>query len=221
MRTRRWPYRLTFLLLLPFLLIAISCSRSAGQPAAPSPNPSSGVPFHPGIDSSVDPASEPAVSPNAPLGLPFRPADVLSLPAGTLLTVRLDHPLSSAHTDPDAAFAAEVDEPVLLNGKTVVPRGTRVQGHIEAARISDVNHRTGYLRLSLDSINMDHQDFPIQTASLFARAHTAGSGNEPGSAAGNPAVVRLRAGRRLTFRLTSDFAINSAPQALGKAKASS
>jgi len=145
----------------------------------------------------------------------------MSLPAGTLLTVRLDHSLSSSNSDSATSFTAEVDEPVLLNGKTVVPRGTRVQGHLEAARVSDVNHRTGYLRLSLDSINMEHQDFPIQTSSLFARARSTVSSSGSQHPESGSSVVRLKTGRRLTFRLTSDFAINSTPQTPGKVKASS
>ena len=53
--------------------------------------------------------------------LPFH--DSNSLPAGTLLTVRLKNPISAEIPDANLAFEAVVDEPVAVEGNQLVPRG--------------------------------------------------------------------------------------------------
>jgi hypothetical protein len=121
-----------------------------------------------------------------------------SLPAGTLLTVRLNQAIT---TTPEASgtFDATIDEPIAVNGVRVVSRGTAVSGRVESARASTVKSDRGYVRLSLSTIDLAGRDLPIQTSSLFARAN-AGPGpqlNNANSASG----VRLDKGRRLTFQL--------------------
>jgi hypothetical protein len=125
--------------------------------------------------------------------IPFR--DVGSLPAGTLLTVRLKTPIISDSPKNSATFAALVDEPVVVEGETLVPRGASVAGRIEAARSSTMTHNRGYVRLTLDLVDIAGRDLPIRTASLFARGN-------PGSTANPTDMVSLEQGRRLTFRLT-------------------
>jgi hypothetical protein len=90
---------------------------------------------------------------------------------------------------------------------------------VESARVSDVRRDAGYVRLTLESIQIDGKDVPLQTSSLFARG-TAGDASAVHPSAGtadtsrigqsHPAqpradqatIIRLKKGRRLTFRLT-------------------
>jgi len=65
---------------------------------------------------------------------------------------------------------------------------------VESARASKVKHNPGYVRLTLDSIDVAGKDLPVQTSSLFAR------GNAPTGDA-SLSVLTLEQGRRLTFRL--------------------
>jgi hypothetical protein len=133
--------------------------------------------------------------------------DSHSLPTGTLLTVRLENPLSADSSD-DAAgtFNAIVDEPVVLNGTTLVPRGANAAGRVEAARTSTVKRDRGYIRLTLATIDIAGRNLPVQTSSLFAR----GSFDTPNpSAASSENAVHLDKGRRLTFRLTGPVDITT------------
>jgi hypothetical protein len=121
--------------------------------------------------------------------------DSQRLPIGTLLTVRLENPLSADSSD-DAAgtFNAIIDEPVVVNGTTLVPRGANAAGRVEAARASTIKRDRGYIRLTLAMIDIAGRNLPVQTSSLFARGSS-------GLVAGFPNAVYLDKGRRLTFRL--------------------
>jgi hypothetical protein len=222
----RWGLQLTLLV----LCLSSACSRPVGlQGGAESHevDPQS-VPFHQGSDSSAvsnsgphagtrptGSADEDESDPAAARGVPFRASSTRILSAGTLLTVRLESSLSSAKLDIGRTFVAVVDEPVGIGGSTIVSRA-RVRGRVESARVSDVRRDAGYVRLTLESIRIDGRDVPLQTSSLFARG-TAGdapaghSGDWSAetsrlaqSRAAHSTIIRLKKGRRLTFRLTED-----------------
>jgi len=139
-------------------------------------------------------------------GMPFDNS-AATLPAGTLLAVRLDKELSSSRAD--GGFSASIEAPVIVEGRTVVPRGTSVRGRVESARASEVRKDTGYLRLTLDSIVITGKAVPVQTSSLFARgiaedaSETPASSSTPLSDQIHPRIIQLTKGRRLTFRLTA------------------
>jgi hypothetical protein len=147
------------------------------------------------------------------------------IPAGTEVTIRLRLPLSSADARAGDSFQAVLDEPIVVAGKTVVPRGTPVSGSVIAAEASGRRHDAGYLRVTLASIALGGRSVLLQTSSIFAKGgsydkHKAPTmrkadadgkgvaesredsenGTEP---AFNPGLgdVRFSTGRRLTFRL--------------------
>jgi hypothetical protein len=142
---------------------------------------------------SVEAASPSEGGAGSEPSIPFR--DAQSLPVGTLLTVRLKSPINSDSPKNSATFVALVDDPVVVEGATLVPRGASVAGRIEAARLSTMTHNRGYVRLTLDLVDIAGRELPIRTASLFARGN-------PGSAGNASDMVSLEQGRRLTFRLT-------------------
>jgi hypothetical protein len=106
----------------------------------------------------------------------------------------LKNPISADNPGGSGTFEAFVDEPVMVEGNALVPRGASVAGRVESARASRVKHNHGYVRLTLDSIDVAGKDLPVQTSSLFAR------GNAPNGDA-SLSVLTLEQGRRLTFRL--------------------
>jgi hypothetical protein len=54
----------------------------------------------------------------------------LSLPAGTALKMKLENNLATFSSQNGDSFSARVTEPVMLDGKTVLPIGTTVQGRV-------------------------------------------------------------------------------------------
>src|ERR1700690_1805035 len=131
-RCRR-PRGLTIGLVLLPLLWGAGCSRPGGLGSADGAAPADPhqVPFHDG-DSKAPGSSNAGVSSAQDKGqkpegeLPFR--DLQSLPAGTLLTVRLKSAVSADNPDSSGTFEAVVDEPVTIEGYTLVPRGAGVAG---------------------------------------------------------------------------------------------
>jgi hypothetical protein len=123
-------------------------------------------------------------------GPPFQNSQVL--PAGALVTVRLNVLIVSGRGFGES-FEAVLDEPVVVDGNTMIPRDAIVSGRIESTHTSRITPGRGYVRLTLESVQVDGLDVPIQTASLFARslpkAHT------------DSDTIRLEKGRRMTFRL--------------------
>jgi hypothetical protein len=197
----RGPRGLTIWLVLLPLLGEASCSRPAGlssSEGAAQADPHQ-VPFHDG-DGSAAGNSHPGVpsmgqdsGAKPETGLPFR--DPQSLAAGTLLTVRLKSSVSADNPAAKGSFDAVVDEPVIIEGSMLVPRGAVVAGRVESARASQAKRNRGYMRLTLDSIDIAGRSLRVRTSSLFAR------GNAPGGDASVDAIT-LEKGRRLTFRLT-------------------
>jgi len=57
-------------------------------------------------------------------------ADELAVPTGTGIKMKLETPISTSTTKVGDAFAGRVTEPVMLDGKEVVPVGATIQGHV-------------------------------------------------------------------------------------------
>lgn len=93
----------------------------------------------------------------------------LIIPAGTSITVRLQQGLSSASAVPGERFDAVVDEPIVLDDRTVIPVGTPVTGHVVIARRSGRLRHPGELGLTLDSVLIDNQDISLTTSHIVAR----------------------------------------------------
>lgn len=93
--------------------------------------------------------------------------DEATIPAGTPISVRLENAISSASNRPGDEFAAVLDEPIVVDGKTIAPRGAMVRGRVVAARSSGRLHKSGYLRLALASIEMNGKSQPVHTSSVF------------------------------------------------------
>lgn len=114
------------------------------------------------------------------------------IPAGALLTVRLQVPLVAGSGFKES-FRALLDEPLIVDGNILIRRDAIVRGEIESTHVSKSRPERGYVRLTLNSIEVDGASVPIQTASLFAR--------QLSLAPRDSVTIRLEKGRRLTFRL--------------------
>jgi hypothetical protein len=141
------------LLLLPALLVA-GCGRppSILSSASGQQNPGSSP-----VDNSSTPNSQPEER-------------VISVPAGTPVTVRLQTAISSASSRPGDFFDAVIDEPLVVEGQTIVSRGTPVRGKVTVARRSGRLHHPGELGLTLVSLNLQGQDIPVETAHTYFKA---------------------------------------------------
>jgi len=125
------------------------------------------------------------------------------LPAGTLLTVRLKTSVYASTSPAEDSFEAVLEQPVMMDGNIIIPKGANVAGRVESAQTSRIKPNRGYVRLALQSIDIGDRRVALQTASLFAREAPLGS--QPIS------VIHLEQGRRLTFRLAETADTSKAP----------
>jgi hypothetical protein len=188
---------------LAMALVATGCSRPIAVPGdgvAAQSDPHQ-APFHEDGTKVVNARKEGASPDGKAIDnhLPFH--DHESLPAGTLISVRLKTPIFAEDPEASDAFDAVVVEPVVIKGDTLIPTGILVSGRIEAALISKVKRDRGYVRLKLASVHIGGQDVPLQTASLFARQAPLSDGSSP--------ILRVEKGRRLTFALAEPVYIAS------------
>jgi hypothetical protein len=79
----------------------------------------------------------------------------LSLPEGTEMSVRLEQPLSSRTARVEDRFEATVARPVYVDGRIVVPDGSRVQGTVTEVQQAQRPARGGRLNLSFDRLLLD------------------------------------------------------------------
>jgi len=99
--------------------------------------------------------------------LPFTESKPLVVPANTAIYVRLQQSISSATAQSGQNFSAVLDEPLVVDGQTLAPRGTAVTGKVVSARESGHLHNSGYLRITLSSMTVNGKSVPLQTNSMF------------------------------------------------------
>jgi hypothetical protein len=100
----------------------------------------------------------------------------MSLPEGTELTVRLDQPLSSRTARVEDRFDATVARPVYVEGRLVVPAGSRVQGTVTQAEPAQRPARGGRLNLSFNRLLLDDGTTVDLNARLVQVREDIGSG---------------------------------------------
>ena len=141
------------------LAITLACNKSTGVPAPDSvaADESEKVPFGQESHSVGIPPTESLVP------VPSK------LPEGTPITIRLISALSSGSSRVSDQFESTVDDPIVIEGHTVMPRGAAATGRVLAAKPSGRLHNPGYLRIALVSLTLDGKAVPIETSSLFVK----------------------------------------------------
>jgi len=90
------------------------------------------------------------------------------VPSGTAITVRLQSSVSSATSHAGDEFDATLDQPIVIDGKTLAPEGSQVTGRVLAARHSGRLMHPGYLRIALSSLMLEGKKVPVQSSSVMA-----------------------------------------------------
>jgi len=91
-------------------------------------------------------------------------ARAIVVPADTALEVVLDESLSSKTATPGQSFQATVETPVEINGKVVIPKGTRATGTVKDAKAAGRFKGASLLELALKNVEIDGKTYDISTS---------------------------------------------------------
>jgi hypothetical protein len=136
------------------------------------------------------------------------PAPVVSvvIPSGTLLRVRMEQTVDTRRNRAGDRFDASLIAPIVVDGNTILPRGTPFTGHVTEARPSGRLKGRAVLGVELDSFRLNGVDYPVETAAdtrvsgrhrkrnLILIGGGSGVGAAIGAIAGGPAGALIGAG---------------------------
>lgn len=90
------------------------------------------------------------------------------VPAGTEIQVKLDQSIATDRTTSGDPFQASVAEPVMIDGKAVIPKNALVKGQIVSVRGSGRLAGVARMRLELRSVEVNGTEYELHTSN-FAR----------------------------------------------------
>ena len=93
---------------------------------------------------------------------PQQPVQV-TIPAGTVITVRTVDPINSSINKTGDEFAATVDSQIEQNGQVVVPRYAKARLQLVAARSAGHIKGQSEIQLQLVSLAVDGKSYPVST----------------------------------------------------------
>ncbi len=95
--------------------------------------------------------------------------ETISLPAGTELQVRLSESIATNRDVAGDSFEAVVAQPVVIDGKTVIPQDAPVTGEIVSVRESGRLSGVARMRLELRSVEVDGEEYELHTSDFSRR----------------------------------------------------
>lgn len=186
------------------LLSVAGCSNQeqAPNPAAvkkAAPKPANRpAPAQPAATAAAKPASGKAatakpVSASAKVSAPTK---LVTVPKGTLLTTTLGQSLASNKNKAGDTFAATLTSSVKVNGKTVIPKGAHITGHVVT-----VKKKTPELTVALSSVELGGKSYALATNSVGPADASKSKASSDNSDAPKPKNITVAAQTHLKFKL--------------------
>jgi hypothetical protein len=150
------------------------------------------------------------------------PVRTLTLPAGTEIQVLTTQPLSTEHNQTGQTFNAIVEQGIAVEGRMLVPRGTRAVGRLAEVERSGRASGRAKMSLVLTSLYLEKRPLAIQTELLTVEAESTqkkdarriggataigaliGAAAGGGSGAGKGAAVGIATGTTATLATRGD-----------------
>lgn len=112
-------------------------------------------------------------------GTTILPAGAQAILEGTVLIVEMDTRIDSGNARVSDRFSARIATPVVdANGRTLLPAGARIEGHVTNVQKARWRHRSGEVGLSFDYIALgDGRNIPIRGSLVSANRRVDEEGN--------------------------------------------
>jgi hypothetical protein len=152
-----------------------SAHANAEAPAA-APNPAAPV------AAATPVAAAPPPPPPAP-----KPPDRVTIPAGTVVTVRMIDSINSRSNRPGEEFAASLDAPLVVGDRVVVSRGA--DARVRLVNAQSAGTMTGRSSLQLELVGLTINGTLYNTESGYYEQHGASRGQRTAETVGGGAVL--------------------------------
>lgn len=149
---------------------------TAAAPPPPAPAPAAATAPLQARPSIVTPNAAPAASPSG-----------VELPAGTNLVIRMIDGVDSETDQVGKTFAASVDEPVALNGETVIPRGA--DAVVKLADSKESGKLTGRTELTLELVSVKVNGKMVDVDTQGVSRESSSRGQRTAKVAGGTAAL--------------------------------
>jgi hypothetical protein len=100
------------------------------------------------------------------LGTLFESKKEIAIPEGAQFEVTLDESLASNRNHAGDSFAASLSQPVVEDGKTIIPAGAHVAGRVVDAKDSGRLHVPARLSVALSSVEVNGKSYDIETNTI-------------------------------------------------------
>jgi hypothetical protein len=126
-----------------------------------------------------------------PVGTLWAASDPVTLPERTAIHVRLDQTVATDRSKAGDHFEATVSEPVVVDGKTVIPKGAHAEGLVVDSRHSGRLRGRARLQLALQTVDVNGQNYNVRTYShpRIGRDHKKRNWAWIGGGAGGGALI--------------------------------
>lgn len=141
-----------------------TATQAANEPTSPAP--SAEEPKAPNEATPKPVESAHKAPPPAPPKVKPKPPEPVVIPAGTVVTVRLQQGVSSKTSHVGDRFEASLAQPVVVKGKTVIPTGAAAGGAVTDAKSAGRFKGEATLNLALDTLIVQGTRYQVQAAPM-------------------------------------------------------
>ena len=147
-------------------------------------------------------ATKPATAPKAAaVAKAQEPATMVTVPKGTAISATVGQTLASDKNKVGDTFAASLNTPIEVEGKTVIPKGAHVTGRIVTVKKHEV-------KVALASVVIHGKSYALDTNSIAGpRRQAKKDDKDTDKAEANKNVTLLAAKSKLTFKLAKPVTI--------------
>jgi hypothetical protein len=119
-----------------------------------------------------------------------------AIPQGTQVQIRMIDALSSATAKDGQMFHATLEQPVVVDGRTLYPKGADITGQVVQAKSSGRLSAPGELELALTQISVNGTAYPIAVEPLMMKgeSHAKSNATKIGGGAAVGAIIGAIAG---------------------------
>ena len=136
-----------------------------------------------GPATSAPSASSPSLGPRPAATTPVIASTVM-IPAGTRISVRTIDGIDSTKNHPGDRFQASLQEPLIVDGSVIAPKGTDVYGRLAESKKSGTFSGSSQLRLELTGIVVNGHTVPLVTGDYELKGKSKGASTAKRTAGG-------------------------------------